>query len=237
MPVVLTISGANAPQAWFDAVFNYLSHVDEVFSTYKESSEISAINRGERSVSQYSDEMKEVFALAEETRQRTHGYFDIRTPQGAIDPSGIVKGWAISNAAALLRGLGCENFCLDVAGDIESSGVNELGGEWAIGIRNPFEATQIVKVIYPQGKGVATSGTYIRGQHIYDPHTGTPAPADLVSLTVIGPNAYEADRFATAAFAMGVNGVPFIEDLTGFEGYGIDATGVATITSGFNQYV
>jgi thiamine biosynthesis lipoprotein len=48
---------------------------------------------------------------------------------------------------------------------------------------------------------------------------------------------YEADRFATAAFAMGKRGIYFIEQLPGFEGYMIDASARATFTSGFERYV
>ncbi len=70
--------------------------------------------------------------------------------------------------------------------------------------------------------GVATSGTSIRGQHIYNPQDDAAPIDEIVSLTVIGPNIYEADRFATAAFAMGSDGIVFIEQLDGFEGYMID---------------
>ena len=52
---------------------------------------------------------------------------------------------------------------------------------------------------------------------------------------MIGPNIYEADRFATAAFAMGRDGILFIEELQGFEGYMIDRNGMATLTSGFAE--
>jgi thiamine biosynthesis lipoprotein len=57
-----------------------------------------------------------------------------------------------------------------------------------------------------------------------------------MSLTVIGPNVCDADRFATGAFAMGEAGIRFIEGLPGFEGYMIDAHGVATYTSGFERF-
>jgi FAD:protein FMN transferase len=59
----------------------------------------------------------------------------------------------------------------------------------------------------------------------------------IVSLTVVGPNVYEADRFATAAFAMDSAGIHFIEELDGFEGYMIDHAGMAMYTSGFERYV
>ena len=60
---------------------------------------------------------------------------------------------------------------------------------------------------------------------------------DIVSLTVIGPNIYEADRFATAAFAMGKRGINFIETCPGLEGYMVDAAGMATETTGFSSFV
>ena len=55
-------------------------------------------------------------------------------------------------------------------------------------------------------------------------------------MTVIGPNVYEADRFATPAFAMGKKGIDFVENLPGLEGYMVDKDGIATMTSGFEKY-
>ncbi len=233
MPVVVEITGGGS--ADLDAVFGYLMAVDDRFSTYKSDSEISKINRGELGEQAYSDEMKEIFALAEATTRETDGYFSIVRPDGSIDPSGIVKGWAIRNAALLVERMGYTNYFIDVGGDIQSRGIDADGKAWTIGIRNPFDRTQVVKALRPQGKGIATSGTYIRGQHIYDPHTPGRTIDDVVSLTVIGPDVYEADRFATAAFAMGKPGIAFIEGLPGFEGYLIDTQGIATMTSGFQR--
>ena len=79
--------------------------------------------------------------------------------------------------------------------------------------------------------------SYIRGQHIYNPHDGDKEIKDVASLTVIGPNIYDADRFATAAFAMGKPGIRFIESLPGHEAYMITSDRRATLTSGFERYV
>jgi len=92
-----------------------------------------------------------------------------------------------------------------------------------------------LKVVGVAHEGVATSGTYIRGNHIYNPISKKPADA-IASLTVIGPNIYEADRFATAAFAMGPSGITFVESLEGFEAYMVDNNRIATFTSGFERY-
>jgi thiamine biosynthesis lipoprotein len=209
------------------AVFDYFSAVDARFSTYKLDSEISRINRREIAENAYSDEMCEVFALAEKTKRDTGGYFDI-TREGFIDPSGLVKGWAIQNATRLVEAMGYDNYFIDVGGDIQSRGTT-----WTVGIRSPFNRNEIVKIIRPAGRGIATSGTYIRGQHIYDPFEPDKKITDIVSLTVVGPDIYEADRYATAAFAMGKGGITFIERTPGLEGYAIDSAGIATMTSGF----
>lgn len=236
MPITIHIADAEAAKDVLEKVFEYFEYVDQKFSTYKKTSEISRINRGELRESDYSKDMKTILALAEKTRRETSGYFDIRTPAGMIDPSGIVKGWAIQNAANLLKKLGVKNFYIDAGGDVQAEGRNEEGAEWRIGIRNPLNSKEeIVKVVHLAGKGIATSGTYLRGEHIYNPTNGRPA-TDIVSLSVIGPNVYEADRFATAAFAMGNDGINFIEQLRGFEGYSINPDGIGTMTSGFETY-
>ena len=236
MPITIDVVGSGDDEATIEATFAYFDGVDRRFSTYKDDSEISAINQGRLGEKDYSDEMREILALAEQTRRETDGYFDIRTAAGTLDPSGVVKGWAIRNAAALVARSGARDYYVDAGGDIQASGRNPEGKEWRVGIRNPFDQAQIIKVVEPRGKGIATSGTYVRGQHIYDPHSRGTTIDDIVALTVIGPDVLEADRFATAAFAMGRNGIGFIEQMPGFEGYLVDNNRRATFTSGFEGY-
>jgi thiamine biosynthesis lipoprotein len=180
--------------------------------------------------------MQTIFEFSEQTRQETNGYFNIQH-NGHFDPSGVVKGWSIYNAAQILRQNGFENYYVEAGGDIQMSGRNEQGGKWRVGIRNPFNLDEIVKVLSVTNCGVATSGTYVRGQHIYNPLAEDESITDILSLTVIGPDIYEADRFATAAFAMGRNGIHFIECLEGFEGYMIDKNKLATFTTGLEKWV
>jgi thiamine biosynthesis lipoprotein len=234
MPVAVGILGNTARSADIDDVFDIFTAIDQRFSPFREDSEVSRLNRGE--VEELSDEMQEILALAEATRRATHGYFNVRRPNGFLDPSGIVKGWSIGQAANALRNKGFAHFYVDAGGDIQCQGKNPNGEDWRVGIRNPFCRDEIVKVVYPRGAGVATSGTYQQGNHIYDPHTGA-AVDEIVSLTVIGPDIVEADRFATAAFAMGRQGIAFIEDMEGFEGYEIDRRGTARMTTGLKAYL
>lgn len=237
MPITVELVDAGAAEANIKKIFAYFTYIDETFSPYKEESELMRINRGELAQADWSDDMKTVFALAEETKNKTNGYFDIRTSSGAYDPSGLVKGWSIYRAAQLLERDGFQNFYIEAGGDVQVQGKNGKGAAWSVGIRNPFQHDEIVKVLYLRDEGVATSGTYLRGQHIYDPHHYEEPVTEIVSLTVLGPNVYEADRFATAAFAMRRKGIDFIERLQGFEGYLIDGHGIATMTSGLGRYL
>lgn len=241
MPITVEIVGGVGVQEAIDSVFHYFAHVEEVFSVYRSTSEVSRINKGELSLAEASDEVKEIFALAEKTKKETGGYFDIINRKGVYDPSGIVKGWAIHNASKIIIQKGFVNFYVDAGGDIQVGGKNIDGKAWSVGIADPFQSGPgkygaIIKVLYIENEGVATSGTYARGQHIYDPFKKEEKINDIVSITVVGPNVYEADRFATAAFAMGKQGIGLIEKAPGLEAYMIDAEGIAYMTTGFEQY-
>jgi thiamine biosynthesis lipoprotein len=237
MPISMAVLDEGVCQQHLDAVFAEFEAADRQFSPFKDDSEISRLNRGEIAEHDLTPRVREVFALCEKTKRETAGFFDIVRPDGAIDPCGMVKGWAIRNAAQQLVGMGFANFCIEAGGDIQCHGVNDEGKDWRVGVRNPFQPDEIVKVLMPRGHGVATSGNYLRGDHIYDPHTGRYGSDDIVSLTVIGADVMEADRYATASFAMGRDGIHFIEKMPGLEGYEIDKSGVARMTSGLGKYL
>lgn len=230
MPITVEIADQSADKTTFQKLFKYFEHVDSVFNIFNESSEMSRINRGEIQKEKWSSEVKEVLTLCEKTKKETYGYFD-HERNGIIDPLGIVKGWAVKNGADILLEKGYTNFYIDAGGDIQ------VHGQWSVGIRNPFNRFETVKTLSLTDCGIATSGNYIRGNHIYNPFQKEKTIYNMVSLTVIGPDVYQADRFATAAFAMGKQGIYFIEKIQDFEGYMIDQKRIATYTSGFEKYI
>ena len=144
---------------------------------------------------------------------------------------GIAKGWALDVAAAALRQRGRSDFLLSAGGQVYAAGLRD-GRPWRVGIRHPVERDKVARVVLARDLAVATSGTYEKGQHIVDPHTGLSATA-FVSLTVVGPDILAADVYATAAFAMGLAGLAFIEARPGYEAYAIDPALRARWTSGF----
>lgn len=233
MPITVEIVGRPVARHIAD-VFGHFRRVDVQYSTYKLDSEISQINRG-LPRAQWSDEMCAVLAQCEATKQETHGFFDIAHAD-RLDPSGLVKGWAIQCAADMLVDRGVQNFYIEAGGDIQAHGCAIGGQPWSVGIRNPFDPREIIKVVQLHDAAIATSGQYIRGVHIYNPQ-GDMGDNPLRSVSVIAPRIYDADRFATAAFAMGLQGIDFIESRSGLEGYVVTDDRVATLTTGFGRYV
>ena len=110
MPVTVLIADLSAKEKDIDSIFSYFKKIDKKFSTYKKDSEIEKINRGEIKKNEYSLEMKKILKLCETTKKQTNGYFDIKI-NGKLDPSGIVKGFAIHEAAKILDRIGYKNFC------------------------------------------------------------------------------------------------------------------------------
>src|SRR5258706_3383018 len=91
MPMSVEVVDAWAAKESVEEIFVYFNAVDERFSTYKPESEIMRINRGELREEAWSEEMREIFALAKKTKKQTNGYFDIKKSDGTLDPSGVVK--------------------------------------------------------------------------------------------------------------------------------------------------
>ncbi|USN97100.1 MAG: FAD:protein FMN transferase [Candidatus Nomurabacteria bacterium] len=233
MPVTLMTPHETDSDVAFKKVFDFFNQVDKRYSPYIDSSEVSQINRHELTESDYSIEMHEILELAENTKHETDGYFDVWHDH-TFDPSGIVKGWAIQRAASILQSFS-DDFYIEAGGDIQVSGNNDKQQSWRVGIRNPFNRHENISIISLGNHAVATSGSAIRGQHIYDPISGNP-PTDIVSLSVIAPRIIDADRMATAAFAMGSRGIEFIEKLKGYEGYMVSANKNVTMTNGWKKF-
>jgi thiamine biosynthesis lipoprotein len=227
MPIVLEVRDDEAPDAIVDEVFDWFRHVDETFSTYKASSEISRINRGELELEDASPDVAAIVERCDELRMTTDGYFDARSG-GTLDPSGLVKGWSVDRAAGILEDAGVREYAVNAGGDMRVR-----GGTWRLGIQHPRERLAVAAVIETSELAVATSGEYARGSHIVDPHTRQ-TPVGVLSVTITGPELATADAYATAAFAMGpVRGPHWTARLDGFEAMTVLADGRVLSTPGF----
>jgi thiamine biosynthesis lipoprotein len=209
MPISLALRGRHhaddrARRAW-TSVIAELREVDLVFSTYREDSFVSRLGRHEITVADCPEEVAEVLELGLLARLQSNGAFDVRrrTADGTVvlDPSGVVKGWAVERASAHLRTLGETDFCLSAGGDMVCHTADPDGTPWRVGIEDPFDPSRVLAVV-PVGRGaVATSGTAHRGAHLVDARTGA-APQQVASVTVVAPSLTWADIDATAAYAL-----------------------------------
>jgi FAD:protein FMN transferase len=234
MPIVVDVRDEHVDDGVLDGMFDWLRWVDATFSTYKHDSEISRLNRGELELEDAHPDVVEVLDRCERLRSETDGYFDLRAASPElVDPSGLVKGWAIDRAAELLDAAGLRNYALNAAGDMRLRGraVPEL--HWRVGIQHPLELDQVARVIETTDLAVATSGEYARGAHVFDPHTRRP-PQGILSVTITGPDLATADAYATAAFAMGADrATHWTARLRGYEAMSILADGRVLSTPGF----
>lgn len=208
MPFTVQVKLPSSDRAASEAVHAFhreLLWADEVFSLFKEDSQLSRLNRGEMAVDECAPEMLEIMQACEWYRSATHGGFDARRPDH-LDPSGIVKGWAVARGSHALEQLGAAAWMIGAAGDILVSGE---GTEWRLGIADPRvkgdpTGTPVIDVVALGGehRALATSGVAQHGLHIWDPATGLGAQ-HYVQVSVVGPDMVTADAWATAIAAGG----------------------------------
>jgi thiamine biosynthesis lipoprotein len=223
MPVSLELPDRPAAGALADEAFDWLRHVDAVFSTYREDSEVSRLNRG--ALRSPGHEVAAVLDRCAALWRETDGYFDVYAT-GGLDPSGYVKGWAVQVASDRLVAAGVTDHFLNAGGDLCARGQAAPGTGWRVGVQHPFQVDRLAWVLEVTDCAVASSGTYARGSHIVDPRTGRPATG-LASVTVMGPDLGTADAYATAALAMGEAGLGWLARLDGHPSAAITADGRA----------
>ena len=216
-----------------DELFDWFHEVDERFSTYKETSEISRLNRDELAVRDCHPDVRWVLARCDELREETGGYFDARYESLLIvDPSGLVKGWSVDRGGELLERHGIANYSINAGGDIRMRGAALPEDRWRTGIQHPLHQDRIAAIVESNDLALATSGTYVRGEHILDPHSGSP-PSGLLSVTITGDDLATVDAYATAAFAMGEIAPQWISTLRGYEALCILPDETSLMTAGF----
>jgi thiamine biosynthesis lipoprotein len=221
-----------------DEVFVQLRDIDARFSPFREDSEISRLARGELDLESCSEDVRYVLSVCDHLNAVTGGAFDARRHRadGALDPSGFVKGWAIEEAAWRLDSAGAHDYWINAGGDIVARGHAAEGRPWRVGIRHPDQADRIAAVLQVADRAVATSGAYERGAHIVDPRTSQAATA-FRSVTIVGPGLAFTDAYATAVFVMGSDGLAWIDARDGYAALAITADDRVVWTPGMEQYL
>ncbi|MFG2546278.1 FAD:protein FMN transferase [Streptomyces sp. NPDC048594] len=229
-----------AVRAALDEAVAGLHRADEVFSTYRDDSQLSRLARDEVTVDACAPEVAEVLELAAEAERVSDGWFSTRY-RGRLDPTGIVKGWAVERAARRIAAAGATGVSLNGGGDVQLLGSPGARRPWRVGVSDPLRPGGLAAVVSAAGAAelaVATSGSAERGAHVVDPRTGRSAVTDLLSVTVVAPTLTWADCWATAAFAMGSReGLGWLESLPGVEGLLITAGDEVRCTGGLAAWL
>ncbi|WP_068426413.1 FAD:protein FMN transferase [Piscicoccus intestinalis] len=178
MPISIHVRGPQARdprwqhrvEAIVETAFAELVWVDETFSLWEPDSPLSRIRRGELTVTDLriddpaaADAMEEVFALCEEASRCTEGAFRWLWPapgsdpesagQLLIEPTGLVKGWAIERAATVLAELAGVGegltFCLNAGGDIAVGGREGGAADrpWRLAVEDPHVPGRVARVV------------------------------------------------------------------------------------------
>ncbi len=245
--IVVNVSNADLSET-VGVVMQRLRDIEQRFTTYSVDSEVSRFGRGELSIHDVSDELRLILDVADKFADETDGVFNIYAaaenepalslqrsdlPDArAIEPSGVVKGWALQEVVNLLRERRVHDFQINLGGDVFVSGNAEQGEGWRIGLQHPFDATKTMAVLQVSDCAVVTSGDYERGRHI----VGSGA-SELVSVSVVGPDAMVADVYATTVFAMGRDGLPWALSRDGYDFFIVDANEMTHQTPGLSRYL
>jgi thiamine biosynthesis lipoprotein len=210
-----------------ESVIKFCEDVDRDFSTYKDGSWVSRLRRGEVAIEECPDDVIEVWDLCAQAKWISDGAFDPWAVDGGFDPSGLVKGWAADKCADILVAAGAHHVQVNAAGDLSLRGgfIDTDGAvkPWPIGVVNPNNKLEVVKVYEITDGAVATSGTYERGAHIVDPHTGMIA-IGAKSATVVGADGWLCDAMATAVMVGGTDSAQWFgqPELQGYQLFGVN---------------
>lgn len=221
LPVSVVLRGRHAGDdvaraAWTTLVAE-LRDLEDLFTTWRPDSPVSRLARGEIAVDDLPPAqaalVREVLALGEQARRESDGAFDVHRPDAAgvrvLDPSGVVKGWALQRVARHLHALPDTDSCLGGGGDLVCHVVREDAEPWRIGVEDPADPDRLVATVPLSRGAIATSGLTHRGAHVVDARTGR-VPSVVASVTVVAADLTTADVDATAALALDADAVAWL---------------------------
>ncbi len=135
-----------------------------------------------------------------------------------LNYNAIAQGYSCDLVADYLYSIGVRDMMVDI-GEIFCDGRNPSGQPWSLGIDRPVDGNNDPGVNLqgvfraPEGPhGIVTSGNYRKfyvrdGKkyaHTIDPRTGCPVSHNLLSATIVAPDAMTADAYATYCMVIGL---------------------------------
>lgn len=165
-------------------------------------------------ISIHFQDAKEDFSA--ERVSTSQAYLVKSDPQVQLDGGAIAKGQSCDMIASLLARHACNNYLVDIGGEVVAIGMNADGRPWRIGITKPIDdssgtKSEVQKVLHTTKIALATSGNYrnfyydgdVKRAHTIDPRTGYPVQHNVLSATVSSSTCMRADALATACMVLG----------------------------------
>jgi len=177
---------------------------------------------------------------------RQPGAVLLSKPGMRLDFGGWGKEWAVDAVASLAEQHDIPHALVDFGHDIRCVGAPPDRPAWHVGLEDPLRpGTHGGSVALKAGRGIASSGDYLRGftaggrryGHIVDPRTGQPVAHGCRQVTVIADTCFQAGLLSTTAFVLGAEaGLAFIHQFPGAEALIVSEHGRAE-TRGFWDHV
>jgi thiamine biosynthesis lipoprotein len=166
----------------------------------------------------------------------------LRLPSGVrLDLGGIGKGYTVDRARDVMAPL--HDFVIDAGGDILAAGDGPSGDGWLIAVGHPVSPDVELARVSLHNEAIATSSIArrrwrrgaIEKHHIIDPRSGAPAETDCLSVSVIAPNAMEADVYAKSALILGSTAGRALLKARGFRGLFVLANASIQVTEDWKE--
>lgn len=167
-----------------------------------------------------------------------------RTGQ-AIDLGAIAKGYTADEIKKVLIASKISSALINLGGNVFAVGSKTDGTSWNIGLQNPLDTRgQYIGTISVTDKSVVTSGNYerffiVNGKryhHIFDPKTGYPSEAGLISTTIVSDKSIDGDALSTSTYILGLSkGLKLVESIKGVEAIFITSDKKVYVTEGLKN--
>lgn len=169
----------------------------------------------------------------------------VRLPRGVrLDLGGVAKGWCAEQAARRLATIAPG--LVDAGGDIAVAPSADRSSSFPIGVADPRGSDGMLAQITLRQGCVATSGRDYRRwtfgteavHHLIAPHTGAPAQTDVLTATVIAPEAPRAEAAAKAVLLLGsAEGLAWLQSQPDLAGLLVCEDGRVIHTHTFEDYL
>ena len=172
-------------------------------------------------------------------------------PEMSLDVGSVGKGYAVEMVAQAAEARGLTSALISVGGNLRAIGVKPDGTQWAGGVENPWNASEVytadssyVSAVNMSDKALVTSGDYqryfvvdgVRYHHLIDPATLWPAKY-FNGVSVLCADSGMADCLTTGLFCMPLEeGQKLIESLDGVEALWCTTDGEVVKSSGWANY-